>query len=284
VVRSTGPGAEARGRAEALRKILQAQVDGGDRPGPSSEELAEIKALKSQVRDLTEANEILKAASIFFAGELDPDGAELRVHRRAARPGTWGRVDLQPPHRAGPAGRPTHLPSLEEQPGVRPGPQRRSAAGHVAARRTGGPDGRPLPEVLYGRRKMTAWLARNGFPYVSKHTVDRLMRDEGMNGLVRGRSARTTVPAKTCGVRAGDLFNRIFTSPRPNHAWVIDFTYVRTWCGFVYVAFAIDLYSRAMFRHAGGVNPALPETVSGRYLSFAEREDIALARAEARAA
>ena len=33
---------------------------------------------------------------------------------------------------------------------------------------------------------MTAWLARNGFPEVSKHTIDRLMRDEGMNGLVRG--------------------------------------------------------------------------------------------------
>ena len=30
--------------------------------------------------------------------------------------------------------------------------------------KTGGPDGRPLPEVLYGRRKMTAWLARHGFP------------------------------------------------------------------------------------------------------------------------
>ena len=58
---------------ETLRKwIVQAQVDGGDRPGPSSEELAEIRSLKSQVRDLTEANEILKAASIFFAGELDP--------------------------------------------------------------------------------------------------------------------------------------------------------------------------------------------------------------------
>jgi len=56
---------------ETLRKwIVQAQIDGGDRTGPSSEELAEIKVLKSQVRDLTEANEILKAASIFFAGEL----------------------------------------------------------------------------------------------------------------------------------------------------------------------------------------------------------------------
>jgi len=109
-----------------------------------------------------------------------------------------------------------------------------------------GNEGRPLPEVLYGRRKMTAWLARNGLPDVSKHTVDRLMRDEGMNGLVRGRSTRTTMPAKTGAVRAGDLLNRVFTSPRPNHAWVTDFTYVRTWCGFVYVAFAIDLYSRAI--------------------------------------
>lgn len=43
--------------------------------------------------------------------------------------------------------------------------------------RTGGPNGGPLPEVLYGRRKMTAWLARTGFPEISKHTVDRLMRN-----------------------------------------------------------------------------------------------------------
>ena len=112
--------------------------------------------------------------------------------------------------------------------------------------RTGGPWGRPLPEVLYGRRKMTAWLARNGFPEMSKHTVDRLMRDEDMNGLVRGRPARTTIPAKTGGTRAGDLLNRCFSSPRPNHAWVTDFTYVATWSGFVYVAFVIDLYSRAI--------------------------------------
>ena len=112
-----------------------------------------------------------------------------------------------------------------------------------------GNDGRALPEVLYGRRKMTAWLARNGFPDASTHTVDRLMRDEGMNGLVRGRSTRTTAPAKTGGVQAGDLlirFNLVFTSPRPHHAWVIDFTSVRTWCGLVYVAFAIELFTRAI--------------------------------------
>jgi transposase-like protein len=59
--------------AETLRKwVLQAQVDQGGRPGPTSEELDEIKRLKAEVRDLKESNEILKAASIFFARELDP--------------------------------------------------------------------------------------------------------------------------------------------------------------------------------------------------------------------
>jgi transposase len=59
--------------SETLRKwILQAQVDAGDRSGPPSEELEEIRRLRGEVRDLKEANEILKAASIFFARELDP--------------------------------------------------------------------------------------------------------------------------------------------------------------------------------------------------------------------
>jgi transposase len=59
--------------AETLRKwVLQAQVDQGGRQGPTSQELDEIKRLKAEVRDLKESNEILKAASIFFARELDP--------------------------------------------------------------------------------------------------------------------------------------------------------------------------------------------------------------------
>jgi transposase len=58
---------------ETLRKwVVQAQADDGSRPGPTSEELAEIRRLKKENADLREANEILKAASIFFARELDP--------------------------------------------------------------------------------------------------------------------------------------------------------------------------------------------------------------------
>ena len=60
------------GSAETLRKwIRQAEVDGGIRPGVTSEESAEIRRLKREVAELRRANEILKAASVFFAAELD---------------------------------------------------------------------------------------------------------------------------------------------------------------------------------------------------------------------
>ncbi len=58
--------------AESLRKwVRQSEIDGGARPGRTSEEIAEIKALKKEVAELRRANEILKSASAFFAAELD---------------------------------------------------------------------------------------------------------------------------------------------------------------------------------------------------------------------
>jgi transposase len=58
---------------ETLRKwVRAAEVDAGARPGPSSEESAELKRLRREVAELRRANEILKAASVFFARELDP--------------------------------------------------------------------------------------------------------------------------------------------------------------------------------------------------------------------
>jgi transposase len=58
---------------EALRRwVRQAEVDAGARPGASSAEAAEVKQLRREVAELRRANEILKAASAFFARELDP--------------------------------------------------------------------------------------------------------------------------------------------------------------------------------------------------------------------
>jgi transposase len=60
------------GTAETLRKwVRQAEVDAGSRPGISSEESAEVKRLRRENAELRRANEILKAASAFFAAELD---------------------------------------------------------------------------------------------------------------------------------------------------------------------------------------------------------------------
>jgi putative transposase len=98
------------------------------------------------------------------------------------------------------------------------------------------------PEGLYGRRKMTHYLRREGHR-VAFCTLDRLMRDLGMNGVRRGKGIRTAVRAMD-GHRAGDLVNRDFTAPAPNTCWVADFTYCRTWAGFVYVAFIIDVFSQ----------------------------------------
>ena len=99
------------------------------------------------------------------------------------------------------------------------------------------------PEGLYGRRKMTALIRRTTIPGASRGAIDRAMRALGLSGIRRDKGIRTTIPAKD-GIRAGDLLNRNFTAPRPDHTWVTDFTYCRTWAGWVYVAFIVDVFSQ----------------------------------------
>ena len=100
---------------------------------------------------------------------------------------------------------------------------------------------------VYGVRKMWKTLNREGADRcenpVARCTVQRRMRALGLSGAVRGKTARTTVPAEVAG-RPGDLLERDFTAAAPNQRWVADITYVATWHGFCYVAFVLDLYSR----------------------------------------
>jgi putative transposase len=98
-------------------------------------------------------------------------------------------------------------------------------------------------EGLYGRRKMTALLRRTTMPEVSAGAVDRGMRTLGLVGVRRDKGTRTTIPAKD-GIRADDLLDRNFTAEAPNRVWVTDFTYVKTWAGFVYVAFILDCFAQ----------------------------------------
>ncbi len=95
---------------------------------------------------------------------------------------------------------------------------------------------------VYGPRKVWWQLRRDGVQ-VGRGRIERLMRQMGLAGVVRGRTVRTTVQDKD-GVRAADLVKRRFVAGAPNRLWVADFTYVNTRAGTVYVAFAIDVFSR----------------------------------------
>jgi len=69
------------------------------------------------------------------------------------------------------------------------------------------------------------------------------MRTMGLQGVVRGKKIRTTIPNPSAP-QPHDLVKRCFVAVRPNQLWVADFTFVSTWQGFAYVAFIVDVYSR----------------------------------------
>ncbi len=116
---------------------------------------------------------------------------------------------------------------------------------------------------VYGVRKLWRQLRREGIP-VARCTVERLMRELGLYGAVRGKTRRTTIPGDLAE-RPPDLVERNFRAPSPNRLWVADITYVRTWSGFVYVAFVIDVFSRR---------------IVGWQISRSLRSDLALAALE----
>jgi transposase InsO family protein len=95
---------------------------------------------------------------------------------------------------------------------------------------------------VYGVRKVWHQLKREGYE-VARCTVERLMHQMGLQGVVRGKKKRTTI-ASDKDIRPLDLVRREFHADRPNQLWVADFTYVATWAGFVFVAFVIDVFSR----------------------------------------
>ena len=95
---------------------------------------------------------------------------------------------------------------------------------------------------VYGADKVWKQMNREGI-CVARCTVERLMRRLGLAGARRGKRVRTTTP-DTSAPCPLDRVNRQFKASRPNELWVSDFTYVRTWQGWLFVAFVIDVYAR----------------------------------------
>ncbi len=96
------------GSPETIRTwIRREQVDAGDRPGVTTDAAVEIKRLKRENAELRRANEILKAASAFFAAELDrphkresPSSTNTRTAPRAGSDGVSSRSALCSPSTA----------------------------------------------------------------------------------------------------------------------------------------------------------------------------------------
>ena len=96
---------------------------------------------------------------------------------------------------------------------------------------------------VYGADKVWAQLNREEIR-VARCTVERLMRQLGLAGASRGKAFTTTTVTNDRLDRPADLVERKFRAPAPNRLWVADLTYVKTFAGWVYVAFIIDVYSR----------------------------------------
>ncbi|WP_420102754.1 IS3 family transposase [Bosea sp. (in: a-proteobacteria)] len=216
--------------------VKKAEVDSGRKPGMTTDMAAKLKALERENRELRQANEILRKASAYFC----PGGARPPVQAMIAFIDDHRQVHgVEPICKVLPIAPSTYHAHIAK----RADPEKLS----VRAKR----DITLQPEIarvfaenfeVYGVRKVWRQMVRERFD-VARCTVARLMRGMGLQGVIRGKPVRTTVPDKTAPCPL-DHVNRVFHAPAPNRLWLSDFTYVSTWSGFVYVAFVIDAYAR----------------------------------------
>ncbi|WP_230182824.1 IS3 family transposase [Aquabacterium sp. CECT 9606] len=216
--------------------VKRHEIDSGARDGMTTADMERLKTLERENKELRKANEILKLASAFFGpGGTRPPPEVLRAfvdrHRH-----TYGVESICKVLQIAPSAYWRHA-WLQRQPDKRCARAKRDEV--------------LLPHVhrvwlanmqAYGADKVWMQMNREGIK-VARCTVERLMRQLGLRGVVRGKVMRTTVPdAKALCPQ--DKVNRQFRADRPNQLWVSDFTYVSTWQGWLYVAFVIDVYAR----------------------------------------
>ncbi|UOB05879.1 IS3 family transposase [[Acidovorax] ebreus] len=216
--------------------VKRAEIDAGMREGITTSEAQRVKDLEREVKELRRANEILKLASAFFGpGGARPPHQVLRLfvdeHRES-----FGVESICKVLQIAPSGYWRHA-AAGRNPALRSERSKR--------------DDTLAPQVqrvwqanmqVYGADKVWRQMNREGVT-VARCTVERLMRQLGLRGVIRGKVVRTTVPDTKVACPL-DRVNRVFKADRPNQLWVSDFTYVSTWQGWLYVAFVIDVYAR----------------------------------------
>ncbi|MHB8399305.1 MAG: IS3 family transposase, partial [Candidatus Limnocylindrales bacterium] len=219
--------------SESLRTwVHQAEVDGGKRAGLTTEERERMKQLERENRELRRANEILKAAAGFLRGGVRPPVREMTTFIDEQRVAFGVEpicqvLEIAPSSYYAARSRPPSARSVRDA-------ELNADIGRIHR----------ANYAVYGARKLWHALRREGTA-VGRDQVGRLMRSLGLAGAVRGKIRRTTVPSEL-SPRPADLVNRSFAASAPNRLWLADITYVSTWSGFVYTAFVIDAFSRAI--------------------------------------
>ncbi|MGP5673854.1 IS3 family transposase, partial [Brachybacterium alimentarium] len=221
---------------ETLRNwVVQAEVDEGYRPGTTTSESQRLIELEKEVRELRRANSILRSASAFFRGGARPPTA-LIVEYIDQHKHEFG---VEPICRTLTAAGTQIAPSTYYASKARP-PSKRALRDEELLVDIGRVHSANFS--VYGAKKVHAQLRREGIS-VARCTVERLMRVAGLRGISRSKGPRTTISGRGPDSRP-DLVERDFTATAPNHLWVADITYCRTFAGWVYAAFIIDVFSR----------------------------------------
>ncbi|QHP66107.1 IS3 family transposase [Bradyrhizobium sp. LCT2] len=242
--------------------VKKAEVGSGQRAGVPTDTAEKLKALERENRELRQANEILRKASAFCDGGARPPVQAMIAFIDDHR----GAHGVEPICKVLPIAPSTYHAHVTKRrdPAKLSVRARQDAALKIEVRRVFDQN-----FSVYGVRKVWRQLKREGFD-VARCTVSRLMRDMGLQGVIRGKSVKTTISDKAAPCPL-DHVNRQFKAPRPNVLWLSDFTYVATWTGFVYVAFVIDAYARRIVgwrasrtAHAGFVLDALEQALHDR--------------------
>ncbi|MCB1098633.1 MAG: IS3 family transposase [Verrucomicrobiae bacterium] len=243
--------------------VKRAEVDSGKRAGVPTEMADKLKALERENRELRQANEILRKASAYFcAGGARPPVQAMITFIDDNR-GLHGVEPICNVLPIAPSTYHKHIAARRDPARLSPRVQRDMMLKPEIAR--------VFAEnfAVYGVRKVWRQMQREGHD-IARCTVERLMRDMGLAGVIRGKPVRTTVSDKAAPCPL-DHVNRQFYAPAPNRLWVSDFTYVATWAGFVYVAFVIDVYARYIVgwrvsrtAHASFVLDALEQALHDR--------------------
>src|SRR5712691_9791750 len=217
--------------AETLRSwVRQVERDQGRRPGLTTTERDQLKALERENRELRKGQRDPQDRVGFLRGGARPPTDEMTRYIDENK-ATFG---IEPICRLLPIAPSTYYEARSRPPCARN--LRDEKLKPEIARVHGENFG------VYGARKIWRQLNREGI-VVARCTVQRLMREMRLQGVVRGKARRTTTPDETAA-RPADLVQRDFSASRPNQLWVADLTYVATWSGFVYTSFVIDAYSR----------------------------------------